>query len=164
MGEQKPGFFYSQPVPYDLVGRVGSARRAAHGLRRAQIAWHSGDVRYVVWVDAWQQQCCGEPFSVGSRVGWTLRDLPRGRFFEDVAGAEIARRITHAEEHHGAVPEDTPVVQGTVREILAIHASLVRERDWTPGESRAVAAADGWDEVDGLSFNGYVVDLDVDRP
>jgi hypothetical protein len=25
-----------------------------------------------VWVDAWQLQCCGKPFGVGSRVSWTL--------------------------------------------------------------------------------------------
>lgn len=120
-------------------------------------------MRYVVWLDAWQQQCCGEPFAVGSRVGWTLRDIPRGRFFDDVAGAEIAQRITHAEEHHGAVPEDAPVVHGLVREIRAIHGRFVRERDWAPGESRIVTSADGSDEVEGLSFNGYVVDLDVEE-
>lgn len=128
-----------------------------------QFAWHSGVMRYVVWVDAWQLQCCGEPFAVGSRVGWTLRDIARGRIFEDVAGAEVSDRITHAEEHHGGVSEDAPVVNGTVRRIQAIHARFVREREWVPGEARDVTSADGSDEVAGLSFNGYVVDLDVDE-
>ncbi|MGO4603919.1 DUF6578 domain-containing protein [Terrabacter sp. 2YAF2] len=121
-------------------------------------------MRYVVWVDAWQMQCCGEPFAAGDRVGWTLRDLPRGCLFDDVVGSEVAARITHAEEHHGAVPEDAPVVHGTVRAIVAAHARYVRESRWVPGELRTVRSADGTDEVSGLSFNGYVVDLDVAAP
>jgi hypothetical protein len=119
-------------------------------------------MRFVVWVDAWQMQCCGEPFAVGDRVGWTLRDLPRGRLLDDVVGSEVAARITHAEEHHGGVPEDAPVVLGTVRSILAAHACFVRETSWVPGELKTVRSADGTDEVSGLSFHGSVVDLDVD--
>ncbi|GAA2740056.1 hypothetical protein GCM10009868_00660 [Terrabacter aerolatus] len=121
-------------------------------------------MRYVVWVDAWQMQCCGEPFAVGDRVGWTLRDLPRGRVLDDVVGPEVAARLTHAEEHHGGVAEDAPVVHGTVRAIRAAHATFVRESHWVPGELRTVRSADGTDDVPGLAFNGYVVDLDVEAP
>ncbi|WP_408662885.1 DUF6578 domain-containing protein, partial [Jatrophihabitans sp.] len=27
-------------------------------------------VRAFVWVDAWQQQCCGETFRLGSEIHW----------------------------------------------------------------------------------------------
>jgi hypothetical protein len=27
-----------------------------------------------VWVDSWQMQCCGDPFSRSSTLAWTLRD------------------------------------------------------------------------------------------
>ena len=27
-------------------------------------------VRALVWVDAWQQECCGDPFAIGDAVTW----------------------------------------------------------------------------------------------
>lgn len=117
-----------------------------------------------MWVDAWQLQCCGDPFSVGGRVAWTLRDLPAGGAYADVAGRETAARLTQAEEHHGGVPEDAAPVHGTVRGITAVHGRFGGDQRWAPGERVRVSEADGSDAVEGLLLSGYVVDLDADEP
>lgn len=40
----------------------------------------------LVWVDAWQMQCCGDPFAVGSRVAWTLSEPDREWLASDADG------------------------------------------------------------------------------
>jgi hypothetical protein len=49
-----------------IVARNGSTWRAGPGQTQC--------VGMMVWVDGWQMQCCGDPFSVGSADGW-VRDL-----------------------------------------------------------------------------------------
>ena len=123
-----------------------------------------------VWVEGWQMQCCGKPFEVGSRVAWTL--VPVGAdFLGDMLGAGSRGTIDAAEEHHGAVPEDTPETTGTVRAISAVQC---RYAPVPGGDERmlaavassavqtAVQAADGWvPDRGGLQFAGYLVRLAV---
>ncbi len=73
-----------------------------------------------IWVDAWQMQCCGEPFRLGSQVAWTLCHAGQG-WLEVVLGAEAPRAVDAAEEHHGGIPEDTEPIRGTVTRISAVH-------------------------------------------
>ena len=129
--------------------------------------WH---VSMTIWIDAWQLQCCGEPFLVGSPVTWTLRDADPD-WLETVLGAEAARAVDAAEEHHGGVPEDTEPVSGTVTRISAVHCRYARQ----PGDPRALHAvrgsavltdlksADGWTADRGEErFAGYIVQLAED--
>jgi len=125
-----------------------------------------------IWVDAWQLQCCGEPFRVGSRVAWTLRDAGPD-WLETVLGAEAARAVDAAEEHHGGVSEETEPVTGTVTRISAVHCRY----DPRPGDDpralpvvRGSAAltdlksADGWTADRGEErFAGYIVQFAEDR-
>ncbi len=61
----------------------------------------NGVVDLKVWVDDWQMQCCGAPFSVGDEVSWTLRE-PDTAWLEAVLDKDVAGGIGGAEEHHGA--------------------------------------------------------------
>ena len=33
---------------------------------------HTDGVRLTVWIEDWQHECCGEPFSIGETLHWTL--------------------------------------------------------------------------------------------
>jgi hypothetical protein len=124
----------------------------------------------VVWVDGWQLQCCGPPAQVGHDVTWTLSDKPDREWLATTLGEPLADRITHAEDHHGGLPDDAPVARGVVRAISAAYCRYApdpepsdpRALSPVPGSAvlRAVARATGWeDEPPGLHFVGYVVDL-----
>lgn len=120
-----------------------------------------------VWVDDWQVQCCGEPFAVGQRVTWTLgpvdRACPRA-----VLGEELAATLTHREDHHGGLPDDTPATTATLR---SIRAASCRYEVPAAGPRRPVAgsatlqwrhAADGWEAPEGgRELVSYVVELEV---
>ncbi|GAB3160557.1 DUF6578 domain-containing protein [Amycolatopsis sp. NPDC004378] len=120
-----------------------------------------------VWVDDWQLQCCGEPFSVGSRVRWHLVASDPDSLGE-VLGEEAAARVPYAEEHHGSESGDP--VEAVVRSIDAVHHRLrpspenpqwlVHVEDSTV--LRPVQRADGREpESDGLSFRGYLVEVEL---
>lgn len=74
-----------------------------------------------VWVDAWQMQCCGEQFGVGSHVPWTFADAD-AEWIAQVLGSGIA--VDAAEEHHGGVPDGTPETTGTVTAVSAVHCRV----------------------------------------
>ncbi|MGO4597417.1 DUF6578 domain-containing protein [Terrabacter sp. 2RAF25] len=125
-------------------------------------------MRYVVWVDAWQLECCGEPFSTGDRVAWTMRPADRPNYVE-LLGPDLAAALTHHEEHHGAVPEDAPPVHATVRGITAVLGhhdatsgkpvtTRLAERHRVAGEGGGDGQDVAWDE----RVHGYVVELDAD--
>jgi hypothetical protein len=121
-----------------------------------------------VWVDSWQMQCCGDPIRVGGEVRWTLQE-PDLDFARTVLGDTVAMTITHAEEHHGGLPGDTPATVGTVTAIKAVFCMYAAgrvpfERTLYPVTGSAVvrdrAEADGWEPEDGgLQFVSYLVDL-----
>ena len=121
-----------------------------------------------VWVDYWQMQCCGEPFSVGARVAWTLG--PAGpEWLETVLGAHGQQTADASEEHHGGVPEDTVPTLGTVTRITAVHCRFAprpgsdsRTICPVPGSGvlTNVKSADGWTADHGDErFVGYLVQL-----
>lgn len=109
----------------------------------------------MIWVDGWQMQCCGERFSVGTRVTWTLRE-PDADWLGTVLGPDV--QVDAAEEHHGGVPEGAPKTTGKVRRIEAVHCGYARP----PGAGRTLYPADGWTKGGGeLKFAGYLVHLVV---
>ena len=124
----------------------------------------------IVWVDGWQMQCCGEPFSVGSRVSWTLCPTDTD-YVDHMLGAEAGGAIDAAEEHHGGVREGTPETTGTVTAIAAVHcryapvpgkASRMLYPVASSGVQTAITTADGQiPDLPGLKFAGYLVHLAV---
>lgn len=121
-----------------------------------------------LWVDAWQMQCCGEPFHLGSQVAWTLGETDPD-WLEAVLGAEVSPGVDGAEEHHGGIPEDTEPTRGVVTRISAVHCCYAPR----PGDPRTlypvpdsgvltdVESADGWIADRGEErFVGYIVWLD----
>jgi len=126
-----------------------------------------------VWIDRWQLQCCGEPFTVGEAVKWTAVAGADAEFLTVVLGAERAAQITHAEEHHAEhLP---PSIEGVVRSIEAVQCrfapreggarvlfpvpdSLVLTTLTRADGSESEPGADA--KAGGASFVGYVVGLD----
>ncbi|RZU50087.1 hypothetical protein EV385_1850 [Krasilnikovia cinnamomea] len=123
-----------------------------------------------VWVDGWQMQCCGEPFSVGSDVSWTLRWEPDWEWLSVLLGDQGAASMDAAEDHHEDVPEGTPETVGTVRSITAVHCRYApsgapRELVPVPGSGvlTPLSKADGWTkDRDELRFVGYLVRIATD--
>lgn len=122
-----------------------------------------------LWVDAWQMQCCGEPFRLGSQVAWTVGEADPD-WLEAVLGAETSPGVDGAEEHHGGIPEDTEPTTGLVTCISAVHCRYAPRPGGDPrtlcpvpgsGVLADVDSADGWvaDRGDEC-FVGYVVRLD----
>ncbi|UQA97147.1 DUF6578 domain-containing protein [Streptomyces halobius] len=120
-----------------------------------------------VWVDDWQMQCCGTPFSIGSPVSWTLVDADK-EWLADVVGADAADRVDGAEEHHGGAGEAAET-RATVAGISAVHCRYAPRpggsdttRHPVPGSGTltALTSADGWTPDDGeRQFCGYLVEL-----
>ena len=120
-------------------------------------------------------QCCGDPFQVGQQVAWTLTDQPDVDWLVAAAGEDVARRVTHAEDHHGSLPDDVSATHGKV---LAISSAFCRYAlvpeggggkalSLVPGSAllRKAQRATGWEpESPDLRFNGYLVDLRVAEP
>jgi hypothetical protein len=122
-----------------------------------------------LWVDAWQMQCCGEPFRLGSQVAWTVGEADPD-WLAAVLGAETAPGVGGAEEHHGGIPEDTEPTTGVVTRISAVHCRYALGPGGDPrvlcpvpgsGVLADVDLADGWIADRGEEcFVGYVVWLD----
>ncbi len=124
----------------------------------------------VVWYSAWQMECCGDDFAVGDTVRWHLDDAPDPDWYDAALGPAVARRITHAEDHHPS-DHEFPVLIGRVIGI---------QRAWcgygpTGKGDRVLSPISGsaWfekvDESDlpggrergELIFNGWVVEVDL---
>ncbi|NGN62678.1 hypothetical protein G5C51_02020 [Streptomyces sp. A7024] len=123
-----------------------------------------------VWMDAWQLQCCGTPFSIGDEVTWTLGDADMDWLAEPLGPATTAE-IDAAEEHHGGLPSRTPTTTGTVTSIHAVHCRYAPEpgaddRTLSPVKDSAIltttTTADGWESAqEDRTFIGYLIHLDT---
>ncbi|MFD5326075.1 DUF6578 domain-containing protein [Streptomyces sp. NPDC127092] len=118
-----------------------------------------------VWVDDWQMQCCGESFSPGDVVSWTLVEVDP-EDYADTVGDERAAGIDFREEHHGEEEGQAP----TSLEVVSI-AEVHCHYDVPPGATEKVnypvpgttvlvpvEKADGWAKIrPGVRFAGYLV-------
>lgn len=129
-------------------------------------------VSVLVWVQAWQMQCCGDPFAVGDDVDWTLDDQPDKEWLKAALGADAAARVTYSEESHGGLSDDAPTTRGRVLTIRTAHGRYTA----TPSGGRTLypvpgsGLLTGANSVDGSEsdisesrLNGYLVELDLDR-
>jgi hypothetical protein len=125
-----------------------------------------------VWMADWQMQCCGEPFSVGATVEWTLAPVGDRGAIALAMGLELAETVTHQEDHHSLLlPENAPRTAGTVRSIRAVHGRYRRAQGQAKCLSQLresatatlVSSANGWEaaDQDGPRFVGYLIELDA---
>jgi hypothetical protein len=124
-----------------------------------------------VWVAAWQLQCCGPRFASGDSVEWMLLARDDNAWLESVLGEEAARAVDFSWEKHGPSSEGATTTKGVVGRIQAVRCELAPLAGGDPnmlypvsgsGQSEVVDSADGWDrDRDSLTFNGYVVTLDL---
>jgi hypothetical protein len=83
-------------------------------------------MRLTVWVQGWQHECCGRPFSVGSTVHWTLGE-PEREYLDPLFHPDLSVKVDRAEDRHGVLTDlDAPDTVGTV---TAIRSVQVR---WAP--------------------------------
>ena len=113
-----------------------------------------------IYYEAWQLQCCGEPFSVGDNVEWTCI-MPKE--YKNAHGVII----DFEEEHHGFA---THRIIGTITKIIAERSEFPKgERIvWyhrAPVIREELKYADGWesnrksDETTEITFWGYIVEM-----
>ncbi|MFI2259397.1 DUF6578 domain-containing protein [Streptomyces tubercidicus] len=123
-----------------------------------------------VWLDDWQMQCCGDPFSIGSEVSWTLID-PKDEWLTDVLGAELADTVDAAEDRHLGAPKGATPTVATVTAISAVHCRFA-PRPGSPtgtlypvpdtGILTTITSADGWTpNRENREFIGYLVEVEV---
>jgi hypothetical protein len=128
-------------------------------------------MRTLVWVDEWQQQCCGATFTVGTQVRWTLTS-PDPRRLSPLLGEDLAAAVEYAEERHGGLPEDAPATTATVRSIRAVLCRLAPAPGGDPCARHPVKGAavlrwthtsDAWPpRSENLRLEGYLVEVESD--
>lgn len=90
--------------------------------------------RVPVWVDAWQYQCCGDDFSVGEMVRWTLvpgdRDLLASLLGNAYPDWEAELQVARRGEEPGF---DSGLMAELRSDGLVVH---VPEQELSPGRDR----------------------------
>ena len=125
---------------------------------------HTGGVRLTVWVDAVDQQCCGEPFSIGSTVRWTLVE-PDHEYIDPMFRPDDSVEIDRVEDRHGSDP-DAPRTAGAVLSIRSVRVRYAR----SPKDKRVLFPVPGSAELTELDrangaelwsrdFAGYLVEI-----
>ena len=120
---------------------------------------------YVVFVESWQMQCCGESFGPGDCVSWTVEAGGDSEFLELLFGTSV--RCDAFEDHHDLLTSPEPV-RGLVRAVRAVTCRYSLDgKTLVPVPASAemvpVLRADGWEpETESQRFVGYLVTLDTD--
>jgi hypothetical protein len=139
-------------------------------------------VRTFVWVDSWQQQCCGDEFGVGSDVCWDVYPTRDGDdWVASLLGSEEEAEVQFSSNHHGVLDHLGPghELRGVVRSIRVM--TCAREPQPHPNPSgiawvvvpgsaqlREVQVADAWEpeppaDEPQRSFEGWIVEVDVEQ-
>ncbi|WP_147252177.1 DUF6578 domain-containing protein [Blastococcus sp. TF02-9] len=130
-----------------------------------------------VWVDSWQQQCCGDDFRVGSHVKWQVRRTePSADWVATLLGKEWGDKVCFAEEHHDNSADAE--LNGMVQSIQAVTCDRQLEKQsprlgsqkvWVPipgsGQLRKVETAGLTEETYDPShtFDGWIVGVHVEQ-
>ena len=127
-----------------------------------------------VWVDGWQQECCGRPFKVGGRVEWPVVPLSESsEWLVDVLGCELGSTVGYWVDHHDDLDELSDF-NGVVRSIHMVHFDTAplpadpRVLYPTPGSAQLVRI----EEASGIErhrhatkfFGGYLVEVEPESP
>lgn len=122
-----------------------------------------------VWVDAWQQTCCGDRFEVGSDVTWMLTS-PDTAFLALLLGANEAANVSHAEEHHSQGANDLRETPGSVLSIRGVSCRYGLVPGGAPNvqypiEGSTVVtdlrSSDDRESIEDRTFVGYLVELEA---
>jgi len=125
-----------------------------------------------IYVEHWQMQCCGAPFSVGSTIEWNVHAVADREYLAAVLGEDEAGRVTDAEDHHDVDERPSHLARGVVRSIDAVFCEYAprtagsRELFVVPGTGvlEPRETADGWEGREkvgaGRKFIGYLVNVD----
>ena len=128
-------------------------------------------MRALVWVDRWQQECCGDDFAVGDIVTWPLEPEPDREWLQDALMPELASSLTHHQERHAVSGEEQPSRTGVVLVVRAAFGRYAARQGAGPGlypEPGSVVLVDlvrveGVASVpSGEQLNGYVVELELE--
>jgi hypothetical protein len=135
--------------------------------------------RTVVFVESWQQQCCGDEFGIGSHVRWNVH--PAGGTADQMTslvGPPNTGIARYWEDHHGMAEGGGMELRGVVRSIHVVSCDLeLRDEPGFRGRVRvpvagserlrAVDVADPSEPErqldDSQSFQGWIVELDAVR-
>ncbi|GAB3257192.1 DUF6578 domain-containing protein [Kineosporia babensis] len=121
-------------------------------------------MRVSVWIDAGQQQCCGEPFRTGEVVSWEVNEKPGYEGLAVRMNAEYAGGVRYVQEHHGDDPDGA--VTGRISHIDVV-ACLRENGTLLVGSGRPLPVAADTDVPEGLqgdelwTLEGWVVRLDL---
>lgn len=127
-------------------------------------------MRALVWVDAWQQQCCGDAFAVGDTVTWPLESEPDREWLRDALTPELASCLTHHQERHAVGGAEPPRRTGVVVGVRAAFGRYAARADDgaglhpEPGSAVLVdlARVEGAESFPtGERLNGFVVELEL---
>jgi hypothetical protein len=119
----------------------------------------------LVWIDDWEMQCCGEPFSVGDSVNWPASPLSDSTWYA-VLGLEKVPSW-----HYSAHVDDKGELRGRVEEIEAVFCRfqvINREATRISGSgilerrARAVNSEPHDDWGGPKSWIGYLVRVNTD--
>ena len=129
-----------------------------------------------MYVEAWQLQCCGDPFKVGDTVEWICSDLVDREFLAMILGDARAEEITHVEDHHDVAGPTSPL-SGRVTSIASVACKTEQQGDVRVpaaggAQIRELSSADGWESEpkdewipDGSDeiphFYGYLVHINT---
>ena len=110
----------------------------------------------LVWLSAWEWECCGAPFHIGEHVEWAAEALDR-TWLVSVLGTDLGVAVTDAETHHAG--EATPLAG----EVTRIRAVFAREGTTTTFAEREAGDAAEYSTAQARAqdFAGYLVDLRV---
>ena len=110
-----------------------------------------------VWVDAWQMQCCGDAFIIGSKIEWDIVPYT----FELPPVTEISSIDYYYDAHSAA---DTQTITGTVTEIYSVYQKYELEptgKVQIPVAGKLIKCdreADGWHtNIEEYRFAAYFV-------
>jgi hypothetical protein len=124
--------------------------------------------RLTVWVERWQQECCGEAWAIGSAVTWTLVEVDAD-YLAGTLPPEADVTVDRVQDQHFVLAEDEPETRATVVSIRAVRLAAEPRRGGHPklfhpvsnsGHLTPVTQSNG-PELGWSDFRGYLVELDT---
>ena len=124
----------------------------------------------LVFVETWQQECCGDPFAVGDEVSWPVVAVQDQELLAVRLGRELSGRVTACVERHAEHVEELRLRVNRIRSAFCAYEKVPgQDRRLPHGEThrpvpgttvlRDVRAVDrGHQELEHLHWLGYVVD------
>lgn len=128
----------------------------------------------LVFMEGWQLECCGERFTVGDRVEWTLQPIEGRAWYSDALGSALADELAFHEEHHGGALQGHPQTAGTVTSIRAAFCRYGSQPGEDPRNRYPIAGTGRLERIERADptdllarvpsddqFVGLVIDLDT---